>query len=382
MSVFYFFCTAYGMNMTDDSKLYIKVAEQIYQNGFISIWKNEHLVYRPPLYPLILSLFDPSKIIFSIIILHYVVMVLVLITWYYIAAESLKNKVHQSIFIVLLALSTNFLMISVFVWSELLFLFLFSLVILSMQKYFYSKKILWMFLSIIPAFLMLIQRNAGIFIITPMYFTMIVFRANPKKHFKYMVLCFVLSISGFAIWNIHHILLESRFYMVAELMPYFTPVKNYALLFNEIGSVYYPALFLYPFSIFFTTAILAFTSYIFFRSTGITFLKILYLTALLYLSIWLFIPGDPSNMGRFVSLVVPILLLIFVKMVYQVGHQYRLPNYLKYLVFSMVLLFATARNINNALLWNGGKDYINFGKIHRNTFYKKSQIIKGKPDSE
>jgi hypothetical protein len=192
----------------------------------------------------------------------------------------------------------------------------------------------------------------------------------------------MVSISGFAIWNIHQIIIESRLYMVAELVPFFTPLKNFKLLTNEIGEVFYPSLFFYPLSLFLTTGIFFYSSFLIFKSGNILYLKILYLSALLYLSIWIVIPGDPSNMSRFISVVTPILLLAFVEAFYIAWQKFSLPNYLKYIFISLLILYASTRDVNNALLWGGNKRYKNFGKIHGNTFYKKSERVIGRPTSE
>ncbi|NJN27213.1 MAG: hypothetical protein HC819_15150 [Cyclobacteriaceae bacterium] len=318
----------------------------------------------------------------SIWLFHYIRMVLVFLIWYMIAARCLRDSIQLAIFIILMALSTNLLMVSIFIWSELLFILLFSLTILFVQRYAHSKNPLWMWLSVIPAFLMLIDRNAGIFIISPLYFAMIVSYKLPRRHYFILAWCLVFSVSGFALWNVHHIVMESRFYMLAELVPYFTPVKNLEILLNDIGIIFFPSLLLYPWSVFFTGLILAIGTYLIFTTSGAKFIKTLYLTALLYLCIWIVIPGDPSNMNRFVSVVTPILLLAFAEFFFKMAQKFKIPGHLHYVLLAGVILYSVARNVNNAMLWGGAKNYTNFGKIHKNTFYEKSERIIDKPTSD
>jgi hypothetical protein len=248
-SIVYFLAINNGLNFTADSRHYINVAEQIYQNGFISIWKNEELVYWPPLYPIILSfLLKPDNLIF-LKVFNYLISLLTMFLWNRIASIFLHDQKQHFLFIILFALSTNILMISVFIWSELLFLCLFSWTILLIEKYIRTGTPFWILLSIVPSFLMLIQRNAGIFLISALYISILFLKARPKGQIKIMFLSYLFSISGFLIWNVKNIIIENRPYMITELVPYFTPVKNFSLVVNEIGAIFYPSLVFYPFSV-------------------------------------------------------------------------------------------------------------------------------------
>ncbi len=266
--------------------------------------------------------------------------------------------------------------------SELLFFVFFSLVILVVKKYISTGNVNWMLLSIIPAFLMLIQRNAGIFLISAFYFSIIVLKSVPLKQLKIIGISYLLSISGFLVWNVQRILIEDRTYIIGELLPYFTPAKNYMLTVNEIGGILYPSLLLFSFSIFFTTAILVMLGYYIFKLVDSLFLKILFLSALLYLSIWIIIPGDPSEMGRFISVVTPILLLSIVKGLSFGFEKMKFHIYFKYLIVSIIILYSVFRVTNNSLLWGGFDDYLNFGEIHNNSFYEKSDRVIGRPSSD
>ncbi len=370
------------MNFTADSHHYQKIAGQIYQNGFISIWKNKQLVYWPPLYPLVLSWFQgPNSLIF-IKYFHYLLAISLFIIWHFIAAKYFKNRNHLLLFMILLSLSTHILMITVFIWSELLFLVLFSIVILCVEKYLLTNKLKWLLISVFPSFLMLIERNAGIFLITSFYFALFIFNVYQRKHYKSVIICFIVSISGFLFWNVNRIILESRLYMISELIPYFTPLKNFHLVLNEVGSVFYPSLFFSPLSLILTFGLLSITAFIVFGTKDNSFLKTMLLTSLLYLSVWIIIPGDPSNMGRFISIVVPILLLAFVVVFNEISRKMSFPSYLNYILISIMIIYSTIRITNNALLWGGVKSYINFGEIHENTFYEKSERMIGRPPSE
>lgn len=370
------------MNLTADSHQYIKIARQIYQNGFINISENENIAYRPPLYPIILSFLLDSEGYISIKFFHYLLGLSLFFIWDIISFDILKNKRQHLLFMVLLSISTNMVMISVFIWSELLFFALFSLVILIVKKYIGAGNIYWILLSIIPAFLMLIQRNAGIFLISAFYFSIIALKSVPLKQLKIIGLSYLLSISGFLIWNVQRILMEDRTHIIAELLPYFTPAKNYMLTVNEIGAIFYPSLLLFPFSIFFTTVVLVMLCYFIFKLADSLFLKILFLSVLLYLSIWIIIPGDPSEMGRFISVVSPILLLSIVKGLSFGFEKMKFHAYFKSLIFSIIILYSVFRVTNNSLLWGGFNNYLNFGEIHNNSFYEKSDRVIGRPSSD
>ena len=370
------------MNFTADSKHYINVAQQIYQNGFITIWKNEQLVYWPPLYPIVLSFIIETESFYSLKILHFLLAVSILTIWEKISIDILKNSRRHLVFMVFLSISTNFLMISVFIWSELLFLMLLSFMILCINNYIKSANSNWLLISILPAFLMLIQRNAGIFVITAIYLSLFVFKIFTKKNISLALVCYLTSISGFLVWNIKTIIVEERPYMIAELVPYFTLTTNFNLLVNEIGSIFYPSYFIYPFSILISCILIIYTSYIIFNLDNDVFLKILLLSALLYLSIWIIIPGDPSNMGRFISIAAPMILLSVVKVIFTVSEVFSVSKNIKFLIIGVFIFYSSLRITNNSLLWGGMKKYIDFGQIHENTFYEKSNRVIGRPAKE
>ena len=283
---------------------------------------------------------------------------------------------------ILLALSTNFMMICVFLWSELLFALLLSLVIVFLFRFIETHQNYWLVISIIPSLLMLIQRNAGIFIITPLYVSLIVFKVIQRKHFSPALFSFLTSISGFLIWNVKNILIESRSHMIFELVPYFAPLKHLNLVLNELGSIFYPSLLIHPFSLVITIVFFAIVVYSVFQSEKELYLKILLLTSLLYLSIWIVIPGDPSNMGRFISIVMPIVLLASIWAFFNIWDRLRVGTVYKYIILSAIIIYSSVRIVNNSFLWGGKSTYVNFGKMHNNSFYEKSDRIIGKPQSD
>lgn len=359
----YFISTNNGINLTFDSYQYIKVAQQIYQNGFISIIDNEKFVYWPPLYPLILSFLLDAEGHFSIIVFQYLLGLCVIFIWNIISKDILKNKIQQFLFIILLSLSTNMLMISTFIWSELLFLLLFSLVILIVKKYLNTRNIYWILLSIIPAFLMLIQRNVGIIMFSAFYFSIVVLIKIPVRHFKILGLSYFISISGIVAWNGYKILIEDRLYIFCELFPVFTPLKNIILIINEIGVMFYPATLLLPITIFFTSALFIICSYCIFYQSESPVLKILLLTTIIYLSFWIIISGNPSEMSRFLSVITPLLLLSMVRGTALAMEKLKFYGYIKTLIFSIIILYSVVRVTNNSFLWGGYNNYLNFVEI-------------------
>ncbi len=366
------------MNFTADSRQYLNIAEQIYQNGFTSVWKNEKLVYWPPLFPVVLSISHNFGGVVFIKYLHFFLGVSLIVLWGKLSFKVVRQYNQRYIFMVLLALSTHLLMVSVFIWSELLFMVLLGIFLVCIQNYVNTMEKSWLLASIVPAFLMMVERNAGIFIYVAAIISMICFRCFSKKHIWHVVLVVGISISGFVIWNLHSIVLEDRLYMVNELVPHFTPVKNAALVLNEVGSIFYPSSLLHPFSMVLSALLIGAVFGYAFKGDQ-RFLKVLCLSSLLYLLVWVIIPGDKSDMGRFISVVVPMVLLAFVTVVFGDFAPIHFWKYVRRVILVLVISYSTIRIINNALLWGNYFAYRNFGEIPGSTYYTDADRFIEKP---
>jgi hypothetical protein len=97
--------------------------------------------------------------------------------WFSLSSRYLQVK-FRYYFYIFLCLSTPFLMIHVFIWSESLFLLFFSGYLFYLEKFLRSNINLELIKATLFCFCMVMQRNVGLFILTPIAFSFIISKAK------------------------------------------------------------------------------------------------------------------------------------------------------------------------------------------------------------
>ena len=149
-----------GLLLTADSYHYISGSESFKHSRSLIDGDGHNFLFWPPLFPIILSLLGPcgEGLIWINIFLEVCIALVVL---------SIVNRIIQHsgirlLYFISILLGVHILLISSFLWSELIFLFLAVIFVDQLQK---SKKNRTSFyLAIVSGFLMCLQRNAGLFI--------------------------------------------------------------------------------------------------------------------------------------------------------------------------------------------------------------------------
>lgn len=146
--------------LTPDSKHYITGSES-FRKSFSFIDNNGHsYLFWPPLFPIIISIFrSPEN---ELIWLNGILTICISVVTLSILTRLIKHEEIRFLSLVFILLGVHLLLISSFLWSELIFL-VFTLVFVDqLQK---SKEIKTSFyLAIVSGFLMCLRRNAGMFI--------------------------------------------------------------------------------------------------------------------------------------------------------------------------------------------------------------------------
>jgi hypothetical protein len=195
------FAHACGFLVTADSIEYLAAAESFRENTQLLGSDGTPFVYWPPLFPLLLSLFENPLI--GLFWINTFCQLLAGLIIYELATRELKNFTISIVFVMLGMFSVHLMMATVFVWSDLIF------VCLALCNFYSTYKLLhnrtyWV-LFLLSGFLMCLQRNAGIFWIAPTcawlcwYLTY-----NLKKRIMISIAAFLVMTAGFWYWNFNH----------------------------------------------------------------------------------------------------------------------------------------------------------------------------------
>lgn len=189
--------TQNGFGLTVDAKAYLYAAESFRKQGEF-LTPQGYYTNWTPLFPFLLS-FIPVKVLFGITLL------LNLCLLYLLVHQVIQSRLWQTISYLHAALSTIFVMVHFFVWSEALFLtFLLAAVVLFLQllekendKIFYAL--------IIASNLLCLQRMAGIFFVVA-FALLFAYYLSWEKAFRYMI----LSSLGLGLWLLRNSFLQDK----------------------------------------------------------------------------------------------------------------------------------------------------------------------------
>ena len=189
----------HGLSSTFDSSNYIHAAQTYANEGIMKEVSGNSLVHYPPLYPFILSIFPANPIPFAAF-LNIFALTFSFILWAFISHRLLLSNIFFTLFLLLLAFSTPWLLIGHFVWSEPVFILLFSLYIFLIFQYMHKLKSSHLLLAIICGFLLPLQRTAGVFILVGAGIALIFLFSHNRKSLLVIITHLLLSMSGFILW--------------------------------------------------------------------------------------------------------------------------------------------------------------------------------------
>lgn len=199
-----------GMLLTPDSENYISASKSVKTDGSFLSPDGSLYTYWPPLFPATLSVFNSPEQ--AVPWMYSIVTILIGMVSVLILNPLLQNHVSKVIVFFLTLTSVQFMMISVFLWSEMNFLLLVlcvtycSLNLKKSSKYFTAL--------LVFAFLMCLQRNAGVFILAGVCCWILLDGTYPfKERAGTSAVTFIVGISGLVAWNIYlSVGIESGFF--------------------------------------------------------------------------------------------------------------------------------------------------------------------------
>jgi hypothetical protein len=346
LQVYASFC---GLILTDDSLNYLSAARSFSATREFRSPDGTYFVAWPPLFPVILSLFqDPEKWLW---IMNVVLKIFISVTMLAIAQRFIAHRTTRLIFLLVSLCGVHIVMISAFLWSELVFmLLLLSNFVLALKL---TRHRTYVILFFITGFLLCLQRNAGVFYIIAVSLWLVFDTESTRmKTLRFSAAFFILSISGLSAWVYHVNGLSNEFSFTAYRFLE-DPLYNVTLILSRIGKLFIVG----PGSVLITTSlgILLYAGYILRKRILIRRdLQLLLMVVITYV-IGLLTVGrmDPHEMDRYLSVIIPFL-YVFVFAAFdhfiQSAQQARI---IRALTIAAILwsLYPLSRTYQNAQLW-------------------------------
>jgi len=195
-----FYGRACGFLITPDSLQYLSAAKSFSESGRFLSPNGSYYSYWGPLFPIILSFFnEPQQALISINIVCKIILILALLG---LTRSFISDPILKIAFIVVSMTGVHLTLISVFVWSELIFIVFILLnthFALTLKKY--PSSYFWFLIS---GFLACLQRDAGFFWVGGIGLWLLFDRsAILKGRIVQSVLCFFACTSGLIGWRIY-----------------------------------------------------------------------------------------------------------------------------------------------------------------------------------
>jgi hypothetical protein len=336
-----------GFLMTPDSFNYISAAKSFKATGVFLSPDGTHFTNWPPLFPVVLSFFEDPAAALSWI---YLFCKLILAAFIFLLAEELLQKPFTKIiYLTTVFLEVHLLLISVFFWSEIIFMML-----LLAHVYFslHEKRNGYYGLLLLSGFLLCVQRNAGLFwIVSTSAWMMTDHTVLPGRRLTRSVLYVVICSSGLWFWHFYNVFyLQAReaFYRRAFFEGSF---HNMELMLSSLGQAFFPVRgFLAEGAGALFTGVLIFLGrkYIQMKRSHALFA----LCLVVYTAGFVPIPNlDIHDMERYFAVVFPIFLLFPLLLVERFVAAYPNRVVLVHVCLVLWLVYPVLRMTKNAMQW-------------------------------
>ena len=157
----FLYVAAPGLGGTSDSRLYLHAAQTLRETGQLLNPDGTPYRYWPPLYPALLAAVGSPV---GIRMLHGACLLGSLGLWSWLGRQLLPAR-RALVLPVLLALSTPWLLVSKFIWSESLFVLLFAAYAACLFQWLRSGRRRWWLAATAAGFLMPLERTLGLFLL-------------------------------------------------------------------------------------------------------------------------------------------------------------------------------------------------------------------------
>jgi hypothetical protein len=339
-----------GLILTSDSYQYLAAAKSFREQGKLLAVDGTQYSFWPPLFPIILSVFkEPLAFLpwLNIVIKFCFAVILVKV-----AERFIQNRWMQSAFIFVSLLSVQIVLISVFVWSELLFLLLLFLNLWACV----NERILNRFIVlVVTGFLLCLQRNAGLFCVVGVSIWLFVYE---QKSFKYRlrtsILFFILASSSFVIWNTYQsYLIPNPSFEIHKLnffRDFFINIRTTSLVLSRIVLPFQNVISALVFIIILASG----AAYLILRFRSDPKVMLLLIILSTYVTGFLMMgPLDVYEIDRYFSVVVPIgYLLTFMVLEHALNGQTAVGKWMILAFLTYIVCYTSIRTLKNMRDWH------------------------------
>lgn len=372
-----------GLLLTDDSYHYLSASEN-FRKSFTLIDNNNHyLLFWPPLFPVFISIFSVPEQLFSWI--NLVLLIFISISIFRITTRVIQSTTIAFVCFFYIITGVHLLLISSFLWTELLFLFFTSIFLENLLKPQINKNAIYV--AIIMGILMCLQRNAGIFIAVGATIWMLLKDENAISILIKPIHFFLYVISGSLIWNFYvwFYLPRDHFNFTEELFQH--ALYNFNSMSCAIVSAFLPIKY---FGIPILFAGLVLVIYLMRKELAHNrFLQLLFIVSLSYLfflSLVLVvnIAGFRVDFGegdRFIAVILPLLsIIVFKSFELFLNGKNKLARKISFILIAIWLIYPLSRTLKNSKQWHGiervGGILIDIEYRKQNVFYNKQMALK------
>lgn len=338
-----------GFIMSPDSYNYVSASKSFRKDRTFLSPDGSNYTNWPPLFPVIVSFFQdvPQAVAWIYLICKISISLVV----FYLAEQFLNHTFFKIIYFIAVLLSVHILLISVFIWSEALFLALLLVhLYLSLNL---KKTSLYFYLLLLTGFLLCLQRNAGAFWVcaTALWFMLdkdVSFYAKVRKSILYIM----VSCSGLVLWHVHTIFyLNDRTAFSGQNVLAAVVINCQMILINLTK-------FFIPLDGFLSIILgliiilsLSFFSYRYFRNDNA--LRLIMMCVLIYTIGFLPVSKlDIHDMERYFAVILPVFMLLPLKIAERLSEKSMSAVVIVRLIIIVWMIYPAVRLYKNARQWH------------------------------
>lgn len=349
------YATYCQIGLTHDSHYFLSAAKSFALSGDLLNPDSSYFSNWTPLFPVFLSPFSLKYMA----VLQGICLVISLWVFMKMAFEEIQSTFFRFAFTIILCFSPYLMLVSVFLWSETLFVMLLSLHLRNLQIYVRTQSSTTFFQMIFWSFLLCLQRNTGLFFVFGTVLSILIFDKKTSKIRGSFVYGF-LAVSGWIIWTIRNSILvnETAHPMLGRMFGGFG--FNMAVYTESLSLFFLPAnisfqvrivLICLLISIGLLCLVLGKIKIIMLQNS---FYQILLLQLFTYLILMLSIEKAIFwDVERYVAVIYPIFFLIVLVYIEKKYLQIQKPWHRKIIIIglSLWLLYPVARTVKNVVFW-------------------------------